>query len=133
MKSRGFYETPGASVLFKAHQDLESITLDREEIQLKNTLAPLYAKKIYEGFWFSPERLALQAAIDQTQKRVNGEVKLRLYKGQSWVLGRRSGNSLYNQELASFEGDTLYSQKDAEGFIRLQGLRLKVGHGISKS
>jgi len=124
MKSRGVYETPGGTVLYAAHRDLEGICLDREEMQLRDSLIPKYARAVYNGFWYSPERKAMQALVDETQKKVSGEVRLKLYKGGVYPLGRRSVHSLYREDLATFEADQSYDQNDARGFIRLQGLRL---------
>ncbi|MDH4027525.1 MAG: argininosuccinate synthase [Nitrospirota bacterium] len=126
IKSRGVYETPGGTVLQVAHRAIESITLDREVMHLKDSLVPKYAECIYYGFWFSPEREALQGLIDGTQKGVTGTVRLKLYKGSCMVAGRRSPRSLYNPQLATFEAETVYNQKDAEGFIKLNALRLKM-------
>jgi len=123
MKSRGCYETPGGTILLKAHRAIESITLDREEAHLKDSIMPKYAELIYNGFWFSPEREALQALIDNTQKNVNGTVRLKLYKGNVEVVGRRSPNSLFDANYCTFEEDEVYNQKDAEGFIKLNALR----------
>ena len=129
MKSRGCYETPGGSVLLKAHRAIESITLDRELAHLKDSLMPRYAEVIYNGYWWSPERLAMQALIDESQKHVNGEVRLKLYKGGVSVLGRRShSDSLYDEDVVTFEDDQgAYDQGDATGFIRLNALRLRLG------
>ena len=124
IKSRGVYETPGGTILLKAHRAMESITLDREEVFTKDELMPKYARLIYNGYWFAPERVMMQKAIDATQKRVNGEVKLVLYKGNVIVIGRQSPNSLYDEDLATFESSN-YDQRDAEGFIKLNALRLK--------
>ena len=124
IKSRGVYETPGGTILLKAHRAMESITLDREEVFTKDELMPKYARLIYNGYWFAPERVMMQKAIDQTQKRVNGQVKLVLYKGNVIVIGRQSPNSLYDEDLATFESSN-YDQRDAEGFIKLNALRLK--------
>ncbi len=124
IKSRGVYETPGGTILLKAHRAMESITLDREEVFTKDEIMPKYARLIYNGYWFAPERIMMQKAIDQTQKRVNGEVKLVLYKGNVIVVGRKSPNSLYDEDLATFESSN-YDQRDAEGFIKLNALRLK--------
>ena len=133
MKSRGCYETPGGTIMLKAHRAIESITLDREEAHLKDELMPRYAKLIYNGFWFAPERKMLQAAIDRTQVNVNGDVRLKLYKGSVTVVGRQSPNSLFNPEFSTFEEDTVYNQKDAEGFIRLNALRFIIeGHARKK-
>ncbi|MEN8718060.1 MAG: argininosuccinate synthase [Sulfurovum sp.] len=123
MKARGCYETPGGTIMLKAHRAIESICLDREEAHLKDELMPKYAKLIYQGYWFSPEREMLQAAIDKTQESVEGTVKLKLYKGNVMVAGRESVNSLYSEEHSTFEEDEVYNQKDAEGFIRLNALR----------
>ena len=124
IKSRGVYETPGGTILLKAHRAMESITLDREEVFTKDELMPKYARLVYNGYWFAPERIMMQKAIDETQKRVNGEVKLLLYKGNVIVIGRKSPNSLYDEDLATFESSN-YDQRDAEGFIKLNALRLK--------
>ncbi|WP_201353112.1 argininosuccinate synthase [Hydrogenimonas urashimensis] len=133
MKSRGCYETPGGTIMLKAHRAIESITLDREEAHLKDELMPRYAKLIYNGFWFAPEREMLQAAIDKTQENVNGDVRLKLYKGSVMVVGRRSPNTLFHPEFSTFEEDTVYNQKDAEGFIRLNALRFIIeGHARKK-
>jgi argininosuccinate synthase len=126
MKARGCYETPGGTILLKAHRAIESITLDREEAHLKDELMPKYAKLIYNGYWWSAERQMLQAAIDETQKNVNGEVRLKLYKGNVIVVGRSSEASLYSEEHSTFEEDEVYNQKDAEGFIRLNALRFMI-------
>lgn len=126
MKARGCYETPAGTVLLKAHRAIESITLDREAMHLKDELMPRYAKLIYNGYWWSPERKMLQAAIDESQQIVNGEVRLKLYKGNVIVVGRRSDNSLFDENIATFEDDAgAYNQKDAEGFIKLNALRLR--------
>ncbi|WP_461209245.1 argininosuccinate synthase [Desulfocurvus sp. DL9XJH121] len=125
MKSRGVYETPGGTVLFAAHRDLEGITLDREVMHLRDGLIPRYAEMVYNGFWFAPEREALQALVDESQKRVTGTVRLKLYKGQAMPLGRKSPYSLYRADLATFETDQVYDQADAAGFITLQGLRIR--------
>ena len=124
IKSRGVYETPGGTILFKAHRAMESITLDREEVFTKDELMPKYARLVYNGYWFAPERIMMQKAIDETQKRVNGEVKIVLYKGNVIVVGRKSPNSLYDEDLATFESSN-FDQRDAEGFIKLNALRLK--------
>jgi len=127
MKSRGVYETPGGTILLVAHRAMESLTLDRNAGHLKDELMPRYAELIYNGFWWSPERLALQALIDKTQETVNGTVRLKLYKGSATVAGRKSPNSLYRLDYVTFEEDTVYDQKDAEGFIKLNALRLRLG------
>ena len=126
MKARGCYETPGGTIMLKAHRAIESITLDREAAHLKDELMPKYAKLIYQGYWFSPEREMLQASIDATQKNVEGKVKLKLYKGNVIVVGRESSKTLYDDEYSTFEADEVYNQKDAEGFIRLNALRLMI-------
>jgi argininosuccinate synthase len=127
MKSRGIYETPGGTILLAAHRGIESITLDRGAAHLKDELMPRYAELIYNGFWFSPEREMLQAAIDHSQARVDGTVRVKLYKGQAAVVGRRSEHSLYSESHVTFEEDAgAYDQKDAAGFIRLNALRLRL-------
>ncbi|MFH1488913.1 MAG: argininosuccinate synthase [Pseudomonadota bacterium] len=126
MKSRGVYETPGGTILRVAHQAMESITMDREVMHIRDGLIPRYAEMIYYGYWFSPERKMLQTLMDESQKNVTGTVRLKLYKGTAAVVGRRSEQSLYRTDLATFEGDEVYNQKDADGFIRLNALRLKV-------
>ncbi|AHJ62019.1 Argininosuccinate synthase [Granulibacter bethesdensis] len=127
MKSRGVYETPGGTILLVAHRGIESITLDREAAHLKDSLMPRYAELIYNGFWFSPERRMLQAAIDESQKSVTGRVRLKLYKGNTIVIGRESPNSLYSLKHVTFEDDQgAYDQVDAQGFIKLQSLRLRL-------
>jgi len=123
MKARGCYETPGGTIMLKGHRAIESITLDREAAHLKDEMMPKYAKLIYNGFWWSPEREMLQAAINQTQEFVNGTVRLKLYKGSIMVVGRSSDVSLFNPEYSTFEEDEVYNQKDAEGFIKLNALR----------
>ncbi len=128
MKSRGVYETPGGTVLFAAHRDLEGICLDREAMHIRDSLIPRYAAAVYNGFWYSPERDALQALADQTQQRVTGTVRLKLYKGNAWPVGRKSPHSLYSHGLATFEDSAVYDHADAAGFIRLQGLRIR-GYG----
>jgi len=128
MKSRGIYETPGGTILLAAHRGIESITLDREAAHLKDSLMPRYAELIYNGFWFSPERRMLQAAIDESQKSVTGRVRLKLYKGNVSVIGRESPNSLYSMKVVTFEEDQgAYDQFDAQGFIKLNALRLRLG------
>ncbi|MGF1641726.1 MAG: argininosuccinate synthase [Rhodospirillales bacterium] len=127
MKSRGVYETPGGTVLLAARRAIESLTLDRGAAHLKDELMPRYAELIYNGFWFAPEREALQALIDRTQADVTGTVRLKLYKGNVIVTGRRAPASLYDQDIATFEADTVYDQRDAEGFIKLNALRLRLG------
>ena len=127
MKSRGCYETPGGTIMLKAHRAIESITLDREVAHLKDELAPRYAQLIYNGYWWSPEREMLQAMIDKSQKPVNGEVRLKLYKGSVTVVGRRSDDSLFDAGIATFEDDAgAYNQADAQGFIKLNALRLQI-------
>ena len=128
MKSRGVYETPGGTILLVAHRGIESITLDREACHLKDSLMPRYAELIYNGFWFSPERRMLQALIDQSQHSVTGRVRLKLYKGNTSVIGRESPNSLYSMKVVTFEDDQgAYDQTDAQGFIKLNALRLRLG------
>jgi argininosuccinate synthase len=127
MKSRGVYETPGGTIWHAAHRAVESITLDRGQAHLKDELMPRYAELIYNGFWFSPERRMIQAAIDDSQRRVNGTARLKLYKGNVQVVGRKSPNSLYRLDYVTFEQDSVYNQKDAEGFIKLNALRLRLG------
>ncbi len=127
MKSRGMYETPGGTILHMAHRGIEQITLDRGAAHLKDELAPRYAELIYNGFWFSPEREMLQAAIDHSQANVSGTVRLKLYKGSVNVIGRRSPNSLYSEKIVTFEDDAgAYDQRDAAGFIKLNALRLRL-------
>lgn len=126
MKSRGVYETPGGTILRTAHQAMESITMDREVMHIRDGLVPRYAEMIYYGYWFSPEREMLQSLIDETQKNVDGTVRLKLYKGNCTVVGRKSDRSLYDPDFATFESEDVYNQKDAEGFIRLSALRLKI-------
>ena len=132
MKSRGVYETPGGAILRTAHMALETITLDREVMHLKDSLVPRYAEMVYYGYWFSPEREMLQKMIDETQKVVNGTVRLKLYKGNCASVGTKSESSLYHPDFATFEGDEVYNQKDAEGFIRLSGLRLKISRILER-
>jgi len=137
MKSRGCYETPAGTIMLKAHRGIESLTLDREAAHLKDELMPRYAKIIYNGYWFSPEREMLQALIDKSQEYVNGTVRVKLYKGAVSVVGRKSDDSLFDEKIATFEDDAgAYDQKDAEGFIRLNGLRLAIeasrGRDLSK-
>ncbi len=127
MKSRGMYETPGGEIYARAHRGIESITLDRGAAHLKDELMPKYAELIYNGFWFAPEREMLQAAIDLSQSRVNGTVRLKLYKGLAQVVGRKSPDSLYSERHVTFEDDAgAYDQKDAAGFIKLNALRLRL-------
>jgi argininosuccinate synthase len=125
IKSRGVYETPGGTILHYAHRAIESITLDREVYHLKDSLVTKYSELVYYGYWFSPERMALQRFIDGTQEKVTGDVRIKLYKGNVLVVGRRSPYSLYNKSLATFEEEYVYNQKDAEGFIKINALRLK--------
>ncbi|MGO1659699.1 MAG: argininosuccinate synthase, partial [Marinobacter sp.] len=130
MKSRGCYETPGGTIMLRGHRAIESITLDREVAHLKDSIMPRYAEVIYNGYWWSPEREALQALIDQTQGYVNGVVRLKLYKGNVDVVGRKSEDSLFDEKIATFEEDEgAYDQKDAEGFIKLNALRLRIAAG----
>ncbi|MDA9640440.1 argininosuccinate synthase [Pelagibacteraceae bacterium] len=125
MKSRGVYETPGGTILYHAHRAIESLTLDKEAAHTKDEISPKYSKLIYNGLWFSPERDMLQALINQTQINVSGRVRMKVYKGNVMITGRESPFSLYNTDLATFEDDNVYSQKDAEGFIKLNALRLR--------
>jgi argininosuccinate synthase len=131
MKSRGVYETPAGTVLLKAHQDIESITLDKEVMFLKNLMSPIISKLIYNGFWFSPEMDFLMTAINKSQENVSGKVYMTLYKGNVTITGRESKYSLYNEALSSMEIDGCYDQKDATGFIKITGLRLKL-NGVTK-
>ncbi|MDR2160901.1 MAG: argininosuccinate synthase [Desulfovibrio sp.] len=131
MKSRGVYETPGGAILHAAHRDLEGICLDREVMHLRDALIPRYAAAVYNGFWFSPERETLQAFMDKSQERVSGTVRLKLYKGTALPVGRKSPNSLFRLDLATFERDEVYRQADAAGFIRLNGLRIQ-GYGAEQ-
>jgi len=128
MKSRGIYETPGGTILLAAHRGIESITLDRGAMHLKDEVMPRYAELIYNGYWFSPERQMLQALIDKSQECVEGTVRVKLYKGNATVVGRESSNSLYSLEHVTFEEDSVYDQRDAEGFIKLNALRLRLLH-----
>ena len=130
MKSRGVYETPGGTILLAAHRGMESITLDREAMHLKDELMPRYAKLVYNGFWFAPEREMIQAAIDKSQERVSGTVRVKLYKGMATVVGRKSEQSLYSLDHVTFEDDQVYDQRDAEGFIKLQALRLRLAKAL---
>jgi len=132
MKSRGIYETPGGTILRLAHMAVESITMDREVMHLRDSLIPKYSEIVYNGFWFSPEMKLLQNMIDMTQKNVSGVVRVELYKGNCRVLGRKSDESLYCKDYATFENDDVYSQKDAEGFIRLNALRLRIQNILNK-
>ena len=126
MKSRGVYETPGGTILHIAHRAIESITMDREVMHFRDSLIPKISELIYYGYWFSPEMEVLKKMIDETQKDVTGTVRLKLYKGNCTVIGRKSEKSLYHGAFATFEKDTVYNQKDAEGFIRLNALRLRI-------
>ena len=126
MKSRGVYETPGGTILYTAHRAIESLTLDREAMHLRDSLVPRYTEMVYYGYWFAPEREMLQAAVDESQKNVSGTVRLKLYKGNVIVVGRKSEKTLYNPEVATFEAGGDYRQKDAEGFIRINALRLRL-------
>ena len=126
MKSRGVYETPGGTILYCAHRAMESITMDREVMHLRDSMIPYVSKLIYNGFWYSPEMETVMEMVKKSQQNVSGTVRLKLYKGNTIVLGRKSEKSLYNENLATFEKDTVYNQKDAEGFIKLNALRLKL-------
>jgi len=132
MKSRGIYETPGGTIMLEAHRGIEQITLDRGAMHLKDDIMPRYAELIYNGLWFSPEREMLQALIDKSQEKVTGTVRLKLYKGRVSVVGRKSPYSLYSMEHVTFEEDTVYDQRDAEGFIKLNALRLRLLHRQKK-
>jgi argininosuccinate synthase len=132
MKSRGVYETPGGTILHAAHRGIESITLDRGAAHLKDEIMPRYAELIYNGFWFAPEREMLQALIDKSQDNVEGRVRLKLYKGQARVVGRQSPKSLYSHAHVTFEEDQVYDQRDAEGFIKLNALRLRLAKALRK-
>src|SRR6476620_8006183 len=127
MKSRGVYETPGVTILQAAHRALESITIDREVMHLRDSLAVKFAESVYYGFWFAPEFKLMRKLIDETQVNVNGDVRLKLFRGNATVAGRRSPNSLYDEKIATFEADSVYNQRDAEGFIKLNALRLRFG------
>jgi argininosuccinate synthase len=127
MKSRGVYETPGVTILHAAHRALESITLDREVMHLRDSLSVKFAESIYYGFWFAPEFNLLRKTINETQMPVTGDVRLKLFRGNAIVVGRRSPHSLYDEKIATFEADTVYNQRDAEGFIKLNALRLRLG------
>ncbi len=133
MKSRGVYETPGGTILHAAHRGIESITLDRGAAHLKDELMPRYAELIYNGFWFAPEREMLQALIDKSQENVDGTVRLKLYKGLARVVGRKSPKSLYSLAHVTFEEDEVYDQRDAEGFIKLNALRLRLAKAMRRS
>ncbi|MBU1275571.1 MAG: argininosuccinate synthase [Proteobacteria bacterium] len=133
MKSRGVYETPGGTILRAGHLVLETLCLDREVLRVRDNLLPHYSELIYNGYWFSPEMELLQAMMDKAQEPVCGEVRLQLYKGNITVLGRRSPNSLYRTDIATFEADTVYDQSDATGFIRLNGLRLRIRHALEQA
>jgi argininosuccinate synthase len=126
MKSRGVYETPGVTILQAAHRALESITLDREVLRLRDSLGVKFAESVYYGFWFAPEFELMRRLVDETQRDVTGDVRLKLYKGNALVVGRRSPHSLYSENLATFEADNIYNQRDAEGFIKLNALRLRL-------
>ncbi len=134
MKARGCYETPGGTIMLKAHRAVESLTLDREVTHLKDELMPRYAKLVYNGYWWSPERRMLQAAIDDSQTVVNGKVRLKLYKGNVMVVGRQSADSLFDASIATFEDDAgAYNQADAEGFIKLNALRMRIAANKGRS
>jgi argininosuccinate synthase len=134
MKSRGVYETPGGAILHFAHRQMESLTMDREVMHLRDSLIPRYAELVYYGYWYSPERLALQALVEESQKNVTGTVRVKLYKGNIMVAGRKSPVSLYNPHIATMEADPTkaYNQDDATGFIRLNALRLKVAAKVQR-
>ena len=126
MKSRGVYETPGGTILHEAHRAVESLTMDREVMHIRDSLIPKYAELVYNGYWYAPEREMLQKLIDESQQTVNGTARLKLYKGNCAVVGRKAEKSLFNEEFATFEADSVYNQKDAEGFIRINSLRLRI-------
>jgi len=134
MKSRGVYETPGGAILHFAHRQMETLTMDREVMHLRDSLIPRYAELVYYGYWFAPERLALQAFVTESQKNITGTVRVKLYKGNIMVAGRKSPVSLYNPAIATMEKDPTkaYNQDDATGFIRLNGLRLKVAAKVQR-
>lgn len=132
MKSRGVYETPGGALLREAHRALESICLDREVMKIRDSLIPRYSELVYNGFWFSPERELLQKTMDETQKVVNGTVRMKLYKGNCIPVGRKSPESLYREDVATFEADSVYDQGDATGFIKINGLRLKINATLER-
>lgn len=133
IKSRGVYETPGGTILQSAHRAIESITMDREEMHFRDSLIPKFSELIYNGFWYAPEMNMLMAAIDQSQRNVSGTVKIKIYKGNVIVVGRKSQSSLYQKDLATFEEDSVYNQSDATGFIKLNALRLAVGKKLHKN
>jgi argininosuccinate synthase len=133
MKSRGVYETPGCSVLHLAHRAVESVAMDREVLHLRDSLIPKFSSLIYNGFWFSPEMQVLRAFIDETQKNINGTARIKLFKGHASVVGRKSPNSLYNPDLAGFDTFATYNSKDAEGFIRMNGLRLSMNKALRRA
>ena len=133
MKSRGCYETPGGTLLYHAHKAVESLTLDRQVLQLRDSLVPRYAAAVYDGFWFAPEREALQNLMDDIQKPVTGTARVKLYKGGVTTLGRKSPNSLYRQDVVTFEEDDVYSQGDADGFIKLNALRLRIARQLEQA
>ena len=132
MKSRGVYETPGGTALWAAHRALESITMDREVMLMRDSLIPKYAQLVYNGFWYSPEMELMQKMVDETQKNVTGTVRMKLYKGNCIVVGRKSPHSLYSEDFATFEGDEVYNQKDATGFIKLSALRMRIRAMLNK-
>jgi argininosuccinate synthase len=132
MKDRGIYETPGGTILHHAHRAMESITMDREVMHLRDSLIPKYASLVYNGFWFAPEREMLQAAISKSQENITGDVRVKLFKGGVHVCGRRSPLSLYDSKVVSFDEAGGYDQTDATGFIKLNALRLRVGATIRK-
>jgi argininosuccinate synthase len=126
MKSRGVYETPGGTVLWAAHRAVESLTMDREVMLMRDALIPKYSQLIYNGFWYSPEMEVMQKFVDETQKNVNGTARMKLYKGNCIVVGRKSPQSLYSEDFATFDKDDVYDQKDATGFIKLNALRMRI-------
>ena len=126
MKSRGVYETPGGTILHEAHRAVESLTMDREVMHIRDSLIPKYAELVYNGYWYAPERELLQKLIDESQQTVNGTARLKLYKGNCAVVGRKAEKSLFCEKFATFEADSVYNQKDAEGFIKINSLRLRI-------
>jgi argininosuccinate synthase len=132
MKSRGVYETPGVTILQAAHRAVESLTMDREVMRMRDSLGVKFAESIYYGFWFSPEFELMRKLVDETQKTVTGEARLKLYRGNVTVTGRRAERSLYNEKLSTFEADTVYNQRDAEGFIKLNALRLRTQAALKR-
>jgi len=131
MKSRGCYETPGGTLLFHAHKAIEQVTLDRQVLRMRDEMVPAYAQAVYDGFWFAPEREAMQSFMDHIQQPVTGTARLKLYKGSVSILGRKSPNSLYREDVVTFEEDDVYNQGDADGFIKLNALRLRIARQLA--